>query len=136
MKLEDLTAGRFVILRHDHPVLHWDLLLEHLTSAATWRLESLPRENSVISAERIADHRLLYLDYEGPVSGNRGHVTRVFRGRFSVVRDPEVSTHAQSLLTITLCPMHAAAEECIAGSMNAKLQQNAAGTTWSFEAAE
>ena len=29
---------------------------------------------------RIDDHRAAYLDYEGPVSGNRGHVHRVMSG--------------------------------------------------------
>lgn len=33
-----------------------------------------------MTAVRIADHRPRYLRYEGPVSGNRGHVTRVSRG--------------------------------------------------------
>ena len=44
--------------------------------ACTWRLLSEPAPDRCIPAERIADHRLLYLDYEGPVSGNRGTVTR------------------------------------------------------------
>ena len=34
-----------------------------------------------IEAERIADHRPLYLEYEGPISGDRGAVTRLARGR-------------------------------------------------------
>lgn len=72
--------GRFVILEHDHPFLHWDLLLEQGPAAATWRLSAPPTVGSSVTGQRIADHRLLYLDYEGPVSGDRGHVKRVDAG--------------------------------------------------------
>jgi hypothetical protein len=37
-----------------------------------------------LDIERIANHRLLYLDYEGPVSGNRGHVARWDWGEYRV----------------------------------------------------
>jgi hypothetical protein len=37
----------------------------------------------VITAIATFDHRLLYLDYEGPVSGNRGRVVRWDHGTFS-----------------------------------------------------
>ena len=59
----------------------------------TWALVELPRawqtdrlhavasSNSVNAAE-LADHRLAYLDYEGPVSGERGTVSRVDAGTF------------------------------------------------------
>lgn len=33
-----------------------------------------------IHAERIADHRWAYLEYEGPLSGNRGEVSRLVKG--------------------------------------------------------
>ena len=67
---------RFAILTHDHPELHWDLLLERETALRTWRLQRPPDETGPISALPLADHREAYLDYEGPVSGNRGHVSR------------------------------------------------------------
>ncbi len=41
--------------------------------------ESLP-------AERIADHRRAYLTYEGPISGNRGHVERLSAGRIEAMQ--------------------------------------------------
>ena len=71
---------RFAILEHDHPHLHWDLLLEAGTVAQTWRLAEPPRTGARFEAERIFDHRLLYLDYEGPISGSRGFVVRWDRG--------------------------------------------------------
>ncbi len=67
---------RFVILEHDHPVLHWDLLVERDGVLCGWRLRAAPRLGEAFAAEESAPHRLLYLDYEGPVSGGRGRVTR------------------------------------------------------------
>jgi hypothetical protein len=67
---------RYVILEHDHPFLHWDLMLESGSALRTWRLLAQPRSGQTIPAEAIFDHRLAYLDYEGPVSGGRGRVKR------------------------------------------------------------
>ena len=66
---------RFVILTHDHPKLHWDLMVEWEGTLRTWRLLQEPCLGD-IPAEQLADHRLAYLDYEGPVSRNRGDVRR------------------------------------------------------------
>lgn len=76
------SVWRFAILRHDFPDLHWDLLLEAGDSCRTWRLSAVPQVDVDIAATPIADHRLLYLDYEGPVSGNRGIVECWDRGLF------------------------------------------------------
>lgn len=73
---------RFAILIHDHPFLHWDFLLEAGTSCRTWRLLQSPDFQGEVLAEAIADHRLVYLDYEGPVSGNRGQVIKWDSGTF------------------------------------------------------
>lgn len=68
---------RFVILEHDHPELHWDFMLEAGDVLHTWRLTRAPADpGCAIPALALADHRLLYLDYEGPVSGGRGTVRR------------------------------------------------------------
>lgn len=74
---------RFVILEHDHPVLHWDLMLEAGEVLRTWRLAGLPQPGLAVEARATFDHRLLYLDYEGPVSGDRGRVVRRDRGTFA-----------------------------------------------------
>lgn len=71
---------RFVILEHDHPKLHWDLMLEAGEVLRTWRLLAPPRVGAEVVAEWLADHRKHYLDYEGPVSGGRGQVRRWDRG--------------------------------------------------------
>jgi hypothetical protein len=67
---------RYVILEHDHPVLHWDFLVEAGTALRAWRLDQPPQGGLVISAQRLPDHRLIYLDFEGPISGGRGSVRR------------------------------------------------------------
>jgi DNA polymerase ligase (LigD)-like protein len=74
---------RFVILQHDHPELHWDLMLQAGTTLRTWRLARAPdKPGDTIEATAIGDHRPMYLDYEGPVSGGRGRVTRWDHGTY------------------------------------------------------
>ncbi|MBD3676612.1 MAG: hypothetical protein HUJ26_24130 [Planctomycetaceae bacterium] len=81
--------ARFVILTHDHPHLHWDLMLEDETSLLTWRLSEEPNRTGSIPAEALPPHRKHYLDYEGPVSGNRGSVTRWDAGTYEVTHQSE-----------------------------------------------
>ena len=61
-------------------------MLELAESLATWELAELPSSwckqlgmptaggIAEVPAVRLADHRLAYLDYEGPLSGDRGTV--------------------------------------------------------------
>jgi hypothetical protein len=88
---------RFVILEHDHPHLHWDLMLETGEVLRTWRLSSPPEPGKIIAATFLADHRRLYLDYEGLVSRDRGSVKRWDAGTFAWVIDErarvEVTLH-------------------------------------------
>ncbi len=76
---------RFVVLTHDHPFVHWDLMLEQEDSLRTWRLMQPPDVHGPIDAEALPDHRLAYLDYEGPVSGGRGAVERWDAGTYEIV---------------------------------------------------
>jgi hypothetical protein len=75
---------RFAILHHDHPTPHYDLLIQVGAAAWTWRLPSPPGPEPV-PAERIAEHRLYYLDYEGEVSGGRGRVARIDGGEYAIL---------------------------------------------------
>ncbi len=43
--------------------------------------------SNALQSIRLADHRLAYLDYEGPLSGNRGSVRCVDRGTYDVVKE-------------------------------------------------
>ncbi len=80
---------RFVILEHDHPYLHWDLMLEEESSLRTWRLENPPTTDVLIQATPLASHRLIYLEYEGPVSGDRGIVRRWDQGSYQLISHDE-----------------------------------------------
>jgi len=97
--------SRFVLLYHDCPPSygrssHWDLMLEAKGALRTWALARLPRPwarlqeqtaehdadcpptaaTDLIDAERLGDHRLAYLEYEGPLNSSRGQVTRIDSG--------------------------------------------------------
>ncbi len=89
--------ARFVLLRHDWPEPHRDFILEWpgeqgQERLSTWALypedlggEAFPADRATAGrAVPLAPHRAAYLDYEGPVSGNRGQVRRECRG--TVVR--------------------------------------------------
>jgi hypothetical protein len=73
---------QFVILAHDWPEPHFDLLLEAGPVLKAWRLLAEPAMNVAVPAEPNADHRAVYLDYEGPVSGGRGDVIRWDNGTY------------------------------------------------------
>jgi hypothetical protein len=79
--------ARYVILEHDYPVRHWDLMLERGEVLRTWRLAAPPVEGGRVAAEASFDHRRLYLDYEGPVSGDRGTVVAWDRGTYEGAAD-------------------------------------------------
>lgn len=65
-------------------------MLEMGTVLRTWRLAAPPGQYDCIAATAVFDHRLLYLDYEGPISGGRGQVVRWDGGTFTgEVQDAE-----------------------------------------------
>ncbi len=81
----DGISVRYVVLRHTGVVPeHFDLMIQ-LPGAerlATWRILIPPETwgRQMPAAERLADHRVAYLTYEGAVSGGRGEVKRVAEG--------------------------------------------------------
>ena len=82
---------RFVILCHDPAPdttqrLHWDLMLETENALRTWALSEEISSGVSVSARQLAHHRKAYLDYEGPVSGNRGSVHRWDHGVYDLLR--------------------------------------------------
>lgn len=84
---------RFVILFHDLPLAagrgpHFDWMFEESDHLRTWASESLPNHDGVaIPAVALPPHRRDYLEYQGPVSGGRGTVTRIRRGTHHLQHD-------------------------------------------------
>lgn len=76
---------RFVILEHTYRGVHWDFMLECDAELRTWALSEPPQPGTSIVARPLADHRLAYLDYEGPVSRERGAVKRWDRGSYTLI---------------------------------------------------
>lgn len=81
----------FVLLHHlTADGEHYDLCLEAGEKLATWRLPrqaGAPPESlgtGPLEARRLADHRRAYLDYEGPIGGDRGRVIRIDRGPLTI----------------------------------------------------
>ena len=112
---------QFVLLRHDCPPSygkpsHWDFMLEWGEVLRTWELRSLPlrwaesfnedARDEQVPARLLSDHRLAYLDFEGPLSGNRGAVRRCDRGQYELIEKNStqlrVELHGQ-LLRGTIC---------------------------------
>lgn len=62
-------------------------MLENGPTLRTWRLAELPIQAAKYPARLIGDHRREYLDYEGPISGGRGSVTRMESGECEVIED-------------------------------------------------
>jgi hypothetical protein len=81
-------VGDFVILAHtDYGEPHFDLMLDTGEALRTWQLEIDAFDMSVHasqSAAQLPDHRRAYLDYEGPISRNRGAVRRVDAGTYEL----------------------------------------------------
>ncbi len=84
-------SGEFVIHVHTGDGrLHYDLMLPHGQSLATWQLATPPgelEEGQEIPAKRLPDHRSVYLTYEGPISGGRGQVEILDKGTFELLTE-------------------------------------------------
>jgi hypothetical protein len=93
-------------------------MLEKGDVLETWALDELPcswikladdlqvADSNTVNVERLADHRLAYLDYEGPVSGDRGSVRRLDTGTFKALSDSQTYALVGELIRgrITLQP--------------------------------
>ena len=76
---------RFVIQQHSQKdTVHYDLMLEFADVLKTWRIPQSP-DSLPQTMEQIHDHRKLYLDYEGDISGNRGFVKIWDKGEYQIL---------------------------------------------------
>jgi DNA polymerase Ligase (LigD) len=84
---------RFVLLEHQWNGVHWDLMLEVETGGdlRTWAFDEPLVAGRDLQARALPDHRLVYLGYEGEISGGRGFVRRIDRGMYErLVWDADV----------------------------------------------
>ena len=84
------TEKQFII--HEHKTsdgVHWDLMLEEDDHLATYRLDSFPQDASTspINAEKIFDHPLKFLTYEGSVNKGLGSVEIVEKGKYQILQE-------------------------------------------------
>jgi hypothetical protein len=76
---------RFVVLEHVWNGVHWDFMLEAGEVLRTWAIDAPIVAGQDLPARALGDHRRIYLEYEGEVSGNRGRVRRVDTGTYRVL---------------------------------------------------
>lgn len=97
--MPEQRTTRWVLLRHDldDGSRHFDWLIERpgdddadpdRRSLLSFRLQH-PLIGGAFEGVRMPDHRRHYLDYQGPVSADRGRVTRVDEGECVLDESPE-----------------------------------------------
>jgi hypothetical protein len=78
-----MSGLRFVLLEHRWEGVHWDFMLERGDALRTWAIDEPVVAGVDLPARALPDHRKVYLEYEGEVSGNRGTVRRVDEGVYT-----------------------------------------------------
>ena len=79
------ASKQFVVQEHRRgDDVHWDLMLEDEKALATYRMPLPPDEITTVPVvvEKIFDHDLKFLTYEGPVNKGLGTVRIVDSGEF------------------------------------------------------
>ncbi len=84
-----MPALRYVVLHHteiEQP--HYDLMFEVApgSNLATWRVPHWPPKAKE-DFTPLPRHRRRYLEYEGPISGDRGKVLRVAFGTHRILEN-------------------------------------------------
>ena len=95
--------SQFVVQEHRTPDgVHWDLMLQIDQRLWTWRMARHPADvgNTPLPLEKIADHPLRFLTYEGPVQNKTGSVQIADRGR------AEMLAQTPNALTVCLDGLH------------------------------
>lgn len=104
----DQGVKKFAVLHHtDVEEPHYDLMFETSATSelATFRLGKWPMFEGQ-SATKLRPHRRAYLNFVGPVSGNRGRVDRVDEGEIHLFATARgwVLKHLDGRMMVTLEP--------------------------------
>ncbi|MGL4419575.1 MAG: hypothetical protein ACRCZF_02825 [Gemmataceae bacterium] len=96
------TPLRFVLLQHDWPEMHFDLFLEVPGEEflLAWRVPPIWPLETAVSATPNHPHRKIYLEYEGPVPGDRGTVRRIVGGMAEAIADGFRLIHPNGVLEL------------------------------------
>lgn len=82
---------RLALLRHTgYGPDHYDLMVQRGQVLWTWQFTENPSAPDTVTplvCRRTPDHRLDYLDYEGPVPRHRGQVKRLIGGTCNLKED-------------------------------------------------
>ena len=76
---------RFVVLEHYWQGTHWDVMFESGDVLRTWAVDLRIAPDVDLPARALPDHRLAYLEFEGPISGGRGMVRRIDQGTYETI---------------------------------------------------
>jgi hypothetical protein len=121
-----MRQRRFVVLEHTWNGTHWDVMFEDGFVLKTWALDTPIVEARDLRARQLADHRLDYLDYEGPVSGERGVVRRWDEGTYELLEwTPEV-------VRLRLSGTQLSGDVRIWRNETGEVEGSGAGASWSF----
>ncbi|MDO8302994.1 MAG: DNA polymerase ligase N-terminal domain-containing protein [Sedimentisphaerales bacterium] len=86
------AAKKFVVQEHTRSSeTHWDLMLESGGILRTWRINTPPQHisNKPTSAEKIFDHDIKFLTYQGPVNNGLGSICIVDEGTFETLDETQ-----------------------------------------------
>lgn len=81
---------RFVIQKHVRQGdVHWDFMIESDGCLQTWRIDAAPEKlaQKPVHAEKIPDHPLRFLTYEGPVNRGKATVQIAEAGTYRIVEN-------------------------------------------------
>ncbi len=101
------SPARFAILRHEISTngcrtdqTHFDWMFELNGLLQTWATAPIADFGSrtEIEADKLSEHRIEYLEFEGEISGNRGAVTRVAEGSYESTANHE--NRFEAMLTL------------------------------------
>ncbi len=80
----------FVIQKHTHTnnPAHWDVMLRQGDTLLTWRITVPPEKmhGIPIEAEKISDHPLKFLTYQGTVNNGKGNVEIADAGTYELIK--------------------------------------------------
>lgn len=114
--------------------LHWDWMFEPDTDAEglwTWATAPVQSETGTVKSVRLADHRMIYLTYEGSLSEDRGTVSQLACGRYQWIEKTE-RYHRMKLFYDQFISSWPVGDEIEMRTDYSSLGPSDPGSTWTF----